>query len=64
MAYEIELAQSVYERLEKVADELDMPVASLLDDIVRAWLKKDHKRTMEDDSEDEEYDDDADEPED
>ncbi len=64
MSFDVEIARSVYEQLDEIADELDTTVPSLLDEITRGWLKKNHRRIMEDEPDSEEPDDDEDEPED
>lgn len=48
-----EISKGIYAQLEEVADIMDMPVSSLLDDILRRWVEEDYESIVEGESDEE-----------
>lgn len=59
-----EVSKSIYAQLEEVADIMDMPVSSLLDDILHRWVEEDYESIVEGESDEEPGDDEDDSSED
>jgi predicted DNA-binding ribbon-helix-helix protein len=60
MSVDVELTENVFEMLEEVANARDMPVATLVDDILREWLEGNHESYVEPDEPEEEPNEDED----
>lgn len=54
MTADIEVSDGVFAQLEEVADAMDTPVATLVDKILRRWLKKNYEDYVEEEEPEEE----------